>query len=139
MKKEFISRSGWFAFDIPNDWKIDEEDSVTVFDPENGSGALCFSAYEAPGEIDPKAELLEHLSEQDPNPADVMVQVQRDKTVASFESLSDGDFMKVWFLARQCRLVFATYNCDEDANPEELSIVESIVSSIRITLLLDLM
>jgi Domain of unknown function (DUF3805) len=134
-RKSFVSRAGWFFFHYPEDWEVDEDEYIAVYNPKQGVGALHLSAYQGPSEIDPTAELIEHLSQKE-----VLADNQRVKTsqggrttIASCDSVRDGSFEKVWFVAANSYLVIATYNCDSGDEERELPEIEDIVQSIEIT------
>jgi hypothetical protein len=133
-KKAFISRSGWFSLHHPAHWEVDEDEYIAVYDPENGVGALHVSAYEAPETVDPRAELLEHLSQDHPSIRleDLQTWVDGPRTIASFESIADGSFDKVWFIAQGSYLVIATYNSDAEDKDKEEKTIEEIIHSIEI-------
>ena len=79
-KKSFVSKADWFSFQYPNDWQTEEDDYVAVYNPAEGLGALHISAYQAPSEVDPKAELIEQLSDE--SPAQAHEQVRTFRSVA---------------------------------------------------------
>lgn len=133
-KKAFISRSGWFSLHHPAHWEVDEDEYIAIYEPENGVGALHVSAYEAPETIDPRAELLEHLSEDRPSIGleDIEESTDGPKTIASFESIDDSSFDKVWFIAQGSYLVIATYNSEAEDKGKEEKEIEEIIHSIEI-------
>jgi hypothetical protein len=132
-KKAFASQTGWFSFLYPSDWEVEEDQFVTAYNPE-GVGALHMSAYEAPYRVDPGAELLDHLSQDNPltRLENIRTSAQGNKTVASFETLDEQSFQKVWFVAHESCLVIATYNSDADDWEVEIAEVEGVVQSIEI-------
>ena len=65
----FISRAGWYSLRHPLDWTAEEGDTfLELCEPEQGVGALHISAYQTPGPVDPREELLEALSDSEPSP-----------------------------------------------------------------------
>lgn len=133
-KRSFISRAGWFSLNHPETWEVEEDEYIALYDPENGVGALHISAYEAPGPVDPRAELLEHLSEEDPSIRleDIQTSVDGPKATASFESTDETSFDRVWFIGQGSYLVIATYHSDPEDKDKETNEVEEIVRSIAI-------
>jgi hypothetical protein len=132
-KRMFVSRAGWFSLRYPSDWEIKEDEFLAVYHP-TGVGALHISAYQRPNEVDPKAELIEQLSEQHQfvDYEKVKTSRNRDYQIASHESISDESFEKVWFLSKGSYLVIATYNVDVGDMSNEMAEVEDIVHSIDI-------
>jgi len=132
-KKIFASPAGWFSFLYPIDWEVEEDEFVTVYDPE-GVGAIYISSYQAPKPVDPSEELLEHLSQENPATRleDIETSVQANKTMASFETLDERCFRKVWFVAHGSYLVIVTYTSAAEDRKIEISDVEEIVGSIEI-------
>lgn len=133
--KVFLSRAGWYSFRHPIEWEVEEdESSVAVYDPKHGVGALHISAYKTPASADPKEELLEHLSDNNPPPKaeDIIVTLDRTKRVASFEYVSKRSFNKIWFISDQGNLVLVTYNCDNEERDKDLVEVENIVRSVEL-------
>lgn len=132
-RKGFVSRAGWFSLDYPSDWDLEETDYIAVYDPRAGVGALHISAYEGPDDIDPKAELIEHLNDENQVANEESVKTRHDgsKTVASYEFISGGSFQRVWFVADRCYLVIATYISDAKDKDADLSEIEQVVRSIK--------
>ncbi len=133
-KKIFVSRAGWFSFHYPNDWQIEEDDYVAVYNAAEGLGALHISMYQAPGDVDPKAALIEHLSGEAGVQDHRQVKTFRseDNSVATTESLHGQSFEKVWLLANGAYVVVATYIVDADDKQSEIAQIEEIVRSIKI-------
>lgn len=131
-KKAFISKAGWFSLHYPFDWEAEEDEYVAIYAPQNGVGALHISAYQAPGLVDPKSELSEHLAQENPSAPleNIQTSVAGTKTVASFESVDQQSFYKVWFVAHDSYLLIATYNCDTEDRKKEMAEIEEIVQSI---------
>jgi len=131
----FISRTGWYSFYYPKDWTVEEsDDSTAVYDPVHGVGALHISAYQTPGPVDSKSELIEHLADNVP-PVDeerVVSSSSGSKNVASFDYVNDGDFHKIWFIGDGRYLVLANYISDKEDAGSELREVEEIVDSINV-------
>jgi len=131
----FVSRTGWYSFYYPKDWTVEEsDDSTAVFDPEHGVGALHISAYQTPGRVDSKSELIEHLSDNVP-PVDeerVVSFSSGSKNVASFDYTNDGDFHKIWFIGDGRYLVLANYVSDKEDAESEMGKVEKIIASIEV-------
>lgn len=132
-KKAFASRTGWFSFLYPSDWKVEESEFVAVYNPE-GVSALHISAYEAPYRVDPGVELLQHLSQDNrfTRLENIRTSAQGNKTVASSETLAEQSLQKVWFVAHESYLVIATYNSNAEDWEVEIDEVEGVVQSIEI-------
>jgi hypothetical protein len=131
-KKVFVSEAGWFSLVYPADWEAEGNDYLAIYHPE-GVGALHISAYEAPELVDPKTELVEHLSQENPSAQveSIKTSIEREKKVASFESVHEQSFQKVWFVASDFYLVIATYHSDVEDREKEIGEIEEIVHSIE--------
>jgi hypothetical protein len=131
----FVSRTGWYSIYYPPGWMVEESDeSIAVYDPKHGVGALHISAYQTPGSVDPKSELIEHLSDNVPPVDEKKVQSfsSDSKNIASFEYVSDGSFHKIWFISDGCYLVLANYICDKEDSEGELGKIEDIIASVKV-------
>lgn len=128
-----MSRAGWFSLSYPIGWELEEDEYAAVYNPD-GVGALYISSYEAPGPVDPKKELSEHLSDQKPSvrSSDIHTWTEGDKTLASSELVDQQSFQKTWFIGRDSYLVIATYNCEVEDKDIERNEIEEIVRSIQI-------
>lgn len=132
--KVFISRASWFSLNLPSEWNVDEDDYVAIYNPTEGVGALHISAYQAPEPVDPKSELVEHLSKENSEVKleEIETAIQGTKTVASFERNSGESFEKVWFVANGLYLLIGTYACDIEDKHKEIAEIEDIIRSITI-------
>ena len=132
-QKAFVSKAGWFSLLHPINWEVEEDEYIAIYDPQ-GVGALYISTHQAPGPVDPTAELLEHLSQE--NPAahhNIKTSLEGSNTVASFEAVDEQSFQKVWFVAYDSYLVIATYNSDAiDHKEKEINKIEEMVRSVEI-------
>lgn len=132
----FVSRTGWYSIYYPTGWVVEESDeSIAVYDPKDGVGALHISAYETPGSVDPKSELIEHLSDSVPPVEEekVVSFSSNSKNIASFEYVSDGSFHKIWFISDASHLILANYTCDKDDTAGELGKIEEIIDSVKVS------
>lgn len=131
----FVSRTGWYSFYYPKGWAVEEsDDSTAVYEPEQGVGALHISAYQTPSPVNPRSELIEHLSDNVP-PVDEerIVSFSSDsKNVASFDCVNNQNFHKIWFIGDGSFLVLVNYVSDKEDVGSELTKVDEIVASIRV-------
>lgn len=117
-----------FGFTFPNSWEIEnDENLVSVYDPENGLGALQFTLYgvDDPSDIDLISELEDYLGDRHRN-FDIE---NGDGFVHSNVRDEDGVWWRYWFFIKDKTLVFATYNCDQQDKGKEDQEVEKIIKS----------
>lgn len=123
-------------FDVTNELEGDEPPATLAAD--EGLGALQFSIAELPpGKThgtsldDLRALLKEFAQAHDLGAAQNVSTLAKPRPLLTANFQWDGDFLKVWYLADQGRIVFATYTCDPGvAFAEELSEAEQVVRSV---------
>lgn len=130
-----IKHKDYLEYEIPDNWIIEEnEDTVSIYCNE-GEGALTISFFSI---IELYKTLDEHISMMakkfiDRNQikldhAPILYKTKNDKTVLyGVGSSKNGWFVKLWFIARYPKVVFATY--DSEKKTSELKKVEKIISS----------
>jgi hypothetical protein len=127
-------------FDVTNELEGDEPPATLAAD--EGLGALQFSVAELPPSKSPdtsvadlRALLKEFAQGHDLGDAQNVTAISDPRPLLSANFRWDGDFLKVWYLADQGRIVFATYTCDPaEAFAEELSEAEQVVRSVTVVL-----
>ena len=87
-----------------------------MYDPENGVGALHISAYEIPAPVDPKEELLKHLSDHKPppDPEEVLEALDGTKGLLALNTLATTLSKRYGLSATKNHLALATYECDAE-------------------------
>lgn len=118
-----------FGFAYPETWEVGNDGNlISVYDPENGLGALQFTLYEVvePSGIDLISEFEDYLGDRH----------------GHFEIQTGGDFVycivkdeeevwwRYWLFIQGNIMVFATYNCEQQDKGKEDQEVERIIKSI---------
>ena len=130
----YVSRTGWFGLQYPVGWTVQEGDeSISIYNPDSGHGAINASAYRTPGKVDARAELLENLADNSPSIETEHVSVRcTDSTQVASVGYEDGDnFHKIWFVVSRNYLILCNYICGTE-DKSELPIVEEIVESVEV-------
>ncbi len=112
----------------PDNWEIEtDENIVSLFNTDNGVGALQFSFYQV-GDIDSidlKKELFEYLSDKYENITVTLV------NSCAYSNVTSGNrHWKYWLLKKKKEVIFISYNCNENDRNLEGQIVDNIVKSI---------
>ncbi len=115
---------------LPDGWIGEQEtDSALLYHPD-GPGTLQISAVaqsDAVTAADLRAIAAEHLDAGAPSDA---VECG-DFSGFSLSYGVDEEFWREWYLRCGSTLLFATYNCDLDAEGKEDDIVELILATLR--------
>src|SRR5687768_3367390 len=105
-------------FDVTNEVEGDAPPATLA--AEEGLGALQFSVAELPVEkaqsmsaTDLRALLAEFAKGHGLKTPQNVVDQSQPRPLLSANFAWEGDFLKVWYLADQGRLVFVTYTCDQ--------------------------
>jgi hypothetical protein len=102
-------------------------DRVTIRNPE-GVGVLTIQTLAAPENVSGEAlRRLTNVDEAQP----LSMQVWGDYAGYQHDFLEGDTFYRIWWLARENRLVFATYQCDAELKDFETDAIEQIVLSLR--------
>jgi len=131
----FISRAGWYVLKYPGSWELEEDsETVTLYNPKSGVGALVLSSYSTPGTSDAKALLLQFLESQNiiAEKKRITLTKQAETRVASYDHTSPHGYMKAWAILEGPLLVLITYNCKRGAEEREMRVVEEIIKSLRV-------
>jgi hypothetical protein len=118
------------SFQYPDNWTIEQEQNVvSLLDPENGLGALQFSVYQIPGSqiISVKTELEDYLKDRHSH-----FEVSTTDSYALSDYLNDkkGNCWKYWMFLKNHTLVFATYNCLKNVIGKESKYIDQIIGSL---------
>ena len=119
-----------FSIAFPDNWTHEEDGNVlSVYDSNQGVGALQFSSYEVDdiASVDLKAELEDYVSDRHEK-----FSIQEVSGYAFCKSEDEkGNIWKYWIFKRGSTLVFASYNClKEDVGKEDAKIEAIIKSAI---------
>ena len=119
--------NGIFA-EIPPNWEMHKEDTISLYDPKSGVGALQLSFYSTTGNapIDIASELGSFLEDRHEE-----VTVEDRKGYAYSEIGEDGVFWRYWLLNINGKVIFISYNSEKVYKGKEDPIVDAIVKSIK--------
>ncbi len=125
--KTFKYNDSDFSLLLPDNWILErEENLLSIYDPENGVGALQLSIYyiEESRKVSLKDELIEFLAARHQS-FDVNEQVG----YAFCHVNEDGVYWKYWLIQKANIIAFATYNCAMIESNKETELIESIIQS----------
>ena len=115
-----------FVFVYPDNWNCEKEDNViTLYDAENGLGALQLSVYYVGNKnrLDLKSELEDFLQDYE------SVKVEMKDNLA-YSTFNDGDRVwQYWLFQSGNSLIVATYNCATEDKGKENNTINSILCS----------
>lgn len=117
-----------FGFTFPDRWEVaDDGNLISIYDPNNGLGALQFTLYEVgdPSGIDLISEFEDYLANRHGH-FDIE---QGDDFVHCDIRDEDGVWWRYWLFIKGNTLVFTTYNCDQQDIGKEDQKVEEIIKS----------
>ena len=131
-----FNHNEYLNYELPQNWCAEEkQDNLLIYNP-NGNGAITISFFNA---LDPEESLegklcilaKRFIEQNSINLHSPLVLLKREgKTFLSGTgTMLDGDFMKLWFVAKSFKIVFATYISEE--KNEEVEICDSIIDSIK--------
>ena len=131
----YVSPSGWYKLQYPAVWEHDDEnDMVAFYEPKHGVGTVQISAYsvEKSENASPRTLLLEYLGQHNIEVVDenIALKTQCDKIIAQCEYISDRRYWAIWVIRKFKKMLFVTYNCNEEEKDIERSDVERLVNSI---------
>ena len=115
-----------FVFLYPDNCTYEKEDNViSVYDEENGLGALQFSIYYIGNEnkIDLKIELEDFLEDYD----SFEVEIVNDLAYSKF--IDESRVWQYWLFQKGNTLILASYNCEKEDTGKEDTMVNKILSS----------
>ncbi len=115
---------GLFSIPVPEHWTTDEDESISLYDPVNGVGAVTISVYRRQAGPSPTADEALRLLRQFAkghgirlDRASVEAKAGRPGTSAHAQGIQrkHRSFWEIWQFVRCQTLVLMTYNCDLDA------------------------
>src|SRR5690606_24668562 len=123
--KSYTDEKFGFAFFYPDDWILEKENNViSVYDAENGLGALQFSVFYVgnDSQIDLKAELEDFLEDYMPVEAEII------NDLAYSTLINDNRAWQYWLFQRGNSMVLASYNCEIEDKGKENKIINEILN-----------
>lgn len=118
----------------PETWVMEtEEDSVLLYDPDNGIGTLeitCFCKDDGP--VEPQ-ELLDLAADTIEAGARRMDVTMGDKKGLLFFYTEEETAWKEWYLAADNCVFFITYDCPEELEGAEDDELVEIIESLQLT------
>lgn len=116
------------SFSFPSNWLVEHDNNlISVFDPQNGVGALQFSIYEIKdtNSINLVEKLSDYLEEKH---GAVSVKLFIDYSYSDLTD-EDGVYWRYWLFSKKNRIIFVSYNCaQEDIGQEDTEIMQIIKS-----------
>lgn len=115
---------------FPDDWKLEKDNEVvSLFEPKKGVGALQFSSYSPPHDIDlikVDKELEDFLKDKYG-----VIEVKLANNYSYFSITDEDDlFWRYWLFKGQKAMMFISYNCEADDRGKEDKIVDEIIKSV---------
>ena len=126
MKSQSIADG--FVITLPDDWEIkNDSDVLSLFDPNNGIGALQFSPFTPPdiNAIDPVKELKDYLESKYP-----VVSIRLADNTAVSNVIDDDLFWRYWLIKGEKSILFVSYNCLNIDRGKEDKVIDEILKSI---------
>lgn len=137
MSETIVSPKKIYELALPNGYGLEEnEETIVVYNVENGIGAINITNYQIPNDYDFNAEeeLRDFVKSIDGNVDSQILQVTlRNNEYACSEFFNVDRFWKIWTLFKRPHAVFASYNCDEKDKTSEMDKVDKIIQSLKIT------
>ena len=132
-----IKHKNYLIYEIPNDWIIEEDNDCTTIYNNNGNGALILSFYTI---LELQNSLDEHISimamkfieknEIKMGTPLILEGNSKDKKILhGTGKFSDGDFFKIWIIAKYPKVIVATYNSKKKTT--EIKDIDKIISSFE--------
>ena len=131
----FISRAGWYLLKYPGSWELEEDnETVTLYNPDRGVGALVLSSYSTLGTSKAEALLNQFLENQNiiADKDRITLTEQAEARIASYDHKSPQGYMKAWAILEEALLVLVMYNCKSGPEEREMRVVEEIVKSLQV-------
>ncbi|MGN0533474.1 MAG: hypothetical protein ACI4IK_03865 [Eubacterium sp.] len=135
-----LSHYDYLDYEIPNNWCAEESnENLLIYNP-NGNGAMTLSFFTT---LELRETLDEHISIMakkfiDQNkitlntPLIIRDVKDHKKTLCGIGTTTDGWFFKLWIIAKQPKIVFATYQSEQKSS--EIKKCDAIIDSIKFTL-----
>ena len=132
-----IKHKDYLTYEIPNNWIIEEDNDCTTIYNNNGNGALILSFYTI---LELQNNLDEHISimakkfieknEIKMGAPLILEGNSKDKKILyGTGKLPDGDFFKIWIIAKYPKVIVATYNSKKKT--AEIKYIDKIISSFE--------
>ncbi len=134
MAETILSANNVYEVVLPDGYILEEqEEAVTVYNVENGSGAINITNYQILGDyvFDAEEELRNFAGSVDNNINAQTLQITSNGYAYS-EFTTQGRFWKIWAFFKNPNAVFASYNCDEKDKGKEIDKVDRIMQSLKI-------
>ena len=126
-----------FSIDVVNSWKHRVEERTFVSDERGkrisiyrpvGVGVLRIQSYVAPNDV--SRVVLRNLTNVEASTR-LTWQDWGDFSGYQYSYTESSSFYKQWWLTKERTILFITYNCDADAQQNEIEAIEKMVNSIR--------
>lgn len=128
---------GWFSICMPETWEYSvDEDILTICSTKNAKGTIQISFFHRKELEEGQRETAEKHLNRFLNQYDVSIENNTYKvieapsfTVANASGEYDGEFIKVWTVVNEKKMLLATYI--SPSKTRELSTAEDIIYSIN--------
>ncbi|UOB16284.1 hypothetical protein [Abyssalbus ytuae] len=115
-----------FVFFYPNNWILEKENNIiSVYNAENGLGALQFSIFYVgnDNQIDLKVELENFLGDYE----SVEVEMVNNLAYSTFDN--NDRTWKYWLFQNGSSLILTSYNCEIEDKGKEDGVINQILNS----------
>ena len=132
-----IFHKDFLEFEIPDGWKVDENETVSIYNEENGDGAITFSFYNVLGDSRPLYQIVSVMKKKYVEENNISVPkislIKEDDShkLETFDegTTHDGWFFKMYVVAKYPRIVFATYYSEN--RTQEIGVIDRIIKSMK--------
>ena len=131
--QQYVDQSTGLKFDYPLGWEVRiDGNTISVFDPSQGVGALQFSLYRTcTTDADSNIHgILKSYLETRHEKYDIK---RNEECRSATATNQDGTVWRYWIGAVNGTLILATYNCVASDTGKEEAIVQQIVKSAMST------
>ncbi len=126
-------KAEWWTIDLPPEWTIKEEAETTVFTGTPKVGVLQISAARKPTGSVTQEDVAEFAYDsRTPRAAIRPVSVSHASGLYA-EYQQNNLYWREWWLGGKSALLFITYNVSLSLKESESSVIDTLVSSLRIT------
>lgn len=121
-----------FEITLPESWRYELENGCfTLFDSDEGVGALVMNVFDFGGSVNDSAELLKGVLRQNRMPVDSVGRAeiaQCKAAVADFRH--EGQCWVQCMVVRGTRALYLTYSCPEEMKNREREVIDAALGSL---------
>ena len=134
--KQYTSPN-FFNLVVPDNWEYKDEDSiVTLYNSQNGLGAIQISKFSIPTNY--KMNLVNELSEfvsekfKNLNKQELIKNIKERKNLSLVEVRVDQRYWVFYIIFKNAKLLFVSYNCNIEDENKEIPVVYEVIDSINL-------